>query len=62
MNESFTLTVSEQEREFLFEILEERQRMLLREIDHTDHHDFKLALQKKERLLESMMERFAAHA
>jgi len=62
MSDSFTLTLSDEEREFLFDILEERQRMLLREIDHAAHHDFKAALKKKERLLESMMDRFAVHA
>jgi len=60
MNDSFSLTLNEEEREFLFEILEERQRMLLQEIDHADHHDFKLALRYKERLLEALLNRVAA--
>ena len=43
-----TLTLTNEEREILFEILEARHRALLREIQHTDHHDFKASLQKRE--------------
>ena len=56
-----TLTFSDEEREMLFEILEERHRALLREIWHTDHRDFKASLQKRERVLESLLSRFMAH-
>jgi hypothetical protein len=56
-----TLTLSDEERELLFEILEERHGALLREIWHTDHRDFKLSLQKKERVLDSLLSRFMAH-
>ncbi|MFZ0817639.1 MAG: hypothetical protein WAM78_19095 [Candidatus Sulfotelmatobacter sp.] len=56
------LTISEEEKELLFEILEERHRALLHEIWHTDHRDFKVSLQKKERVLESLLSRFALHA
>lgn len=56
-----TLTLSHEEREMLFEILEERHRALLREIWHTDHRDFKASLQKRERVLESLLSRFMAH-
>jgi hypothetical protein len=55
-----TLTLSDEERELLFEILEERHDALLREIWHTDHRDFKLVLQKKERVLNSLLSRFMA--
>jgi len=55
-----TLTLSDEEKELLFQILEERHRALLREIWHTDHRDFKLSLQKK-RVLESLLSRFMAH-
>jgi hypothetical protein len=57
-----SLTLSAEERELLFEILEERHRTLLREIWHTDHRDFKVALQKKEKVLESLLSRFMVHA
>ena len=53
-----SLSFSEEEREFLCEILEERHRALLHEIWHTGHRDFKAALQKKERILESLLSRF----
>lgn len=56
-----TLTLSDEEREMLFEILEERHRALLREIWHTDHRDFKASLQKRERVLESLLSRIMAH-
>jgi hypothetical protein len=62
MSESISLVLSDEERELLFDILEERQRTLLCEIAHTDHHDFKVALQKKEQLLESLLSRFITHA
>ena len=61
MNSSLSLTLSAEERAFLFDILEERQRMLLREIDHADHHDFKIALKRKERMLESLLDRVTTH-
>jgi hypothetical protein len=56
-----TLTLNDEEKELLFDILEERHRALLREIWHTDHRDFKLSLQKKERVLNSLLSRFMAH-
>jgi hypothetical protein len=56
-----TLTFSDEEKALLFEILEERHRALLREIWHTDSRDFKASLQKKERVLESLLSRFMAH-
>jgi hypothetical protein len=62
MIESFALTLNDQERNLVFEILEEHQRMLLLEIAKTDHHDFKVALREKERLLESLLDRLAVHA
>ncbi len=57
-----TLILSGEEREFVFELLEERQRTLLREISRADHHDFKVALQNKERLLESVLSRLGVQA
>jgi hypothetical protein len=62
MDDFLSITLNAEERQLLFDILEERQRMLLREIDHADHHDFKVVLQKKERLLESLLSRCALHA
>jgi hypothetical protein len=45
----------------LFEILEMRHRALLWEIRHTNNRDFKSSLQKRERVLESLLSRFMAH-
>jgi len=50
-----TLTV--EEWELLLEILRERHTALLREISHTDHREFKHALLKREKLLESIVNR-----
>ncbi len=54
-----TVTLSDEEKELIQEILEERHRSLLMEISHTDHHHFKAVLQKKARLLESVLTRLA---
>ncbi len=59
---SVSLTLTDEERALLSEILEERHRALLHEIWHTDHRDFKFALQKKEKVLEVLLSRFALHA
>ena len=47
------LTLTSAERELLLEVLEEHHRELLREIARARHHEFKVALKTKERLLES---------
>jgi len=54
------LTLTVEERELVLEILGQRHRELLREISRTDHHEFKLALRKKEKLLESVENRVRA--
>jgi hypothetical protein len=51
------LTLTVEERELVLEILDQSHRDLLREISHTDHHEFKLALRRKEKLLESVVSR-----
>lgn len=54
------VTITPEEMELLIEILEERHRDLLREISRTNHHEFKLVLRKKEKLLESVLLRLRA--
>ena len=51
------LILTAEEQQLLSDILEQRHRTLLKEIWHTDHHEFKLALQKDEKLLESILSR-----
>ncbi len=51
------LTLTAEEYELLLEILGERHTALLREISHTDHREFKHALQTREKLLESVVNR-----
>ncbi len=57
-----SLVLSEDERDLIQEILEERHRTLLLEISHTDHQHFKAVLRKKAEVLESVLSRFAVHA
>jgi len=54
------LTLTMEESELLLEILSERHRALLREISHTDHREFKRVLLKREKLLESVVNRLRA--
>ena len=54
------VTITPEEMELLIEILEERHRDLLREISRTSHHEFKLVLRKKEKLLELVLLRLRA--
>jgi hypothetical protein len=51
------LILSTEEHQLLLEMLEQRHRELLKEISHTDHHEFKQALRKNEKLLESILSR-----
>jgi hypothetical protein len=51
------LTLTVEERDLVLEILGQSHRELLREISHTDHHEFKIALRRKEKLLESVVSR-----
>jgi len=57
-----SLTLDEEERELVQEILEERQRTMLIEISHTDHYEFKVELRKKAELLDSVVSRLAVPA
>jgi len=45
------LILSSDEGKFLAEVLEEHHRELLREISRASHHDFKLALKEKEKII-----------
>lgn len=57
-----SLTLSDEEKELVQEILEERHRTLLLEISHTDHHHFKVVLRNKLELLESVLSRILVSA
>lgn len=54
------LILTTAEQQLLVDILEERHRSLLREIWHTDHYEFKLALRRNEQMLESILSRLHA--
>jgi len=57
-----SLALNEEEKNLVQEILEERQRTLLLEISHTDHHDFKRTLLKNAEVIESVLRQLALHA
>jgi hypothetical protein len=46
--------VTDNERDFLHELLEEKQARLIQEIDHTDTRNFEELLQKKLEVLEGL--------
>lgn len=50
-------TLSREEQELLLRTLEQRHQGLLREIWHTDHREFRIALREDERMLESLLNR-----
>lgn len=52
--------LSETEREFLVDLLEERHLALQREIRHTDHREFKQLLHERLELLEILLDRVNA--
>ncbi|HVP44696.1 MAG TPA: hypothetical protein VMS96_14800 [Terriglobales bacterium] len=54
------VTLTNEERELLIEILQERRDTFLREISRSTSHDFKDLLRKKERLVEAMLEKARA--
>jgi len=56
------LLLNAQEQELLLAILEQRHRELLKEITHTDHHEFRQTLRKNERLLDSVLSRLRGAA
>jgi hypothetical protein len=49
------LTVDEQQ--LIADVLRRYQRELTVEISHTDHHEFKVRLRERERLLEGLLEK-----
>lgn len=51
------LTLTPRERELLLRILEQHHQGLLKEIWHTDHREFRLALREDEKLLDSLVNR-----
>ena len=56
------LTLSDEERDFLLNILEQRQLELLNEIAHTDNREFKQGLRANEKLLDSFIGRLRGTA
>ena len=53
------LELTDAERELLLEILEEKQKRMIQEIDHTDTHRFEDLLKKKLELLETFKRKLA---
>jgi hypothetical protein len=55
------LHLTDEERELLLEILQERHKNLIHEIARTDHHDFRHELQHRCRKLEGILGKVQAH-
>lgn len=49
------LEITDEEREFLNELFEEKQKHMIQEINHTDTIDFERLLKKKLEVLEGLM-------
>lgn len=54
------VNMTDREAEVVREILEQGYRELLLEIARAEHHEFKLALQQREKLLKSILEKLGA--
>jgi hypothetical protein len=54
-----TLDITDQEREYLLEILEAQREELLHELHHTDTLDFKEMLKRKAELVEAVRSKLA---
>jgi len=57
-----TFDITEQERDYLLEILEARHVELLHEIHHTDARDFKEMLRRKVEMVEGLKSKLAGAA
>ena len=53
------IELSTDERDFLREILEDKQKHMIQEINHTDTIDYERMLKQKLELLEGMMQKLA---
>lgn len=49
------LPLNTEEHQLLLDLVEQRHRELLKEISHTNHREFKEALRKNEKLIESIL-------
>ncbi len=54
------VTLTNEEKQLLLEILQERRDTFLREISRADNREFKELLRRKERLLEGLLSRVRA--
>jgi 4-alpha-glucanotransferase len=53
------IELTNEERDFLREIFEDKQKHMIQEINHTDTIDYERMLKKKLELLEGMMQKLA---
>ena len=59
-NATMTFDITDEEREYLLEILEARRAELLHELHHTDTLDFKEMLKRKVELVEGLTSKLAS--
>lgn len=56
------ITFTPEEHELIAEVLEEHHRELLREIARTEHREFKAVLQRREALVQGILNKLAKYA
>ena len=56
------LEITDDERDFLSELFEEKQKHMIQEINHTDTIDFERMLKKKLEVLEGLMRKIGRNA
>jgi len=55
------MTLTDQELQYLLELLEREIPNLREEIHHTDDHDYREFLKERERLVKALVEKFSAY-
>jgi hypothetical protein len=56
-----TITLTDQELQYLLELLEREIPNLREEIHYTDDHDYREFLKERERFVKALVEKFSAH-
>ena len=57
-----TLNLTDEEREFLLELLEAKHTSMMHELHHTDTHDYRQMLEQKLNVIEALQEKLKSKA
>ena len=57
-----TITLTDQELQYLLELLEREIPNLREEIHYTDDHDYRESLKERERFVKALVEKFSAYS